>query len=89
MEGEPTLQYQNMIIIDGNNSQKRSIHAKTDRRRFQSDYFIPDSDVDRFSKQVNRAITPDLNGDDDEDDNEIVSDTLVPLSFHRHCTDAL
>ena len=52
MDDEPPVKFQHMVILDGNNSQKRCVGANADLRRFKSEYFIADEDVDQFSKKV-------------------------------------
>jgi hypothetical protein len=45
-----------MIIMDGNNSQKRSMFAQSDRRRFDSDYFLSDDDANVFRRVVKVSV---------------------------------
>jgi hypothetical protein len=45
-----------MIIMDGNNSQKRSAFARSDRRRFNSDYFLSDDDANVFRRVVKVTV---------------------------------
>ena len=65
-----------MIIMDGNNSQKRSMFANADPRRFDSDYFLPEEHVNLFQRKIavkvshrkTRAMDLDSGIDDSDDD---------------------
>jgi hypothetical protein len=45
-----------MLVLDGNNSQKRSVFATEDRRTFHSDYFLPEEIVNTFHKRVKGLV---------------------------------
>lgn len=46
-----------MLILDGNNSQKRSVFATEDHRTFDSDYFLSEETVNTFHKRV-KVLVP-------------------------------
>jgi Kyakuja-Dileera-Zisupton transposase len=58
-----------MVILDGNNSQKRSATAKRDPRIFKSDYYLTPPEVNTFRKVVSVKVPK-------ETRNEDVSDSL-------------
>jgi hypothetical protein len=49
---EEKLSPKTMIILDGNNSQKRSVFATEDRRLFDSDFYLPENKVNEYGRRI-------------------------------------
>ncbi|KAG1724776.1 hypothetical protein EDB19DRAFT_1897859 [Suillus lakei] len=84
LDDEPTLRFEWLVSIDGNNSLKRwdstiyGTTAQSDSRTARSDYWIHASNVDKFQDEVNSRQT-DTKSDDDWHDEP--TDTNLPGAF--------
>ncbi|KAJ3816761.1 hypothetical protein F5880DRAFT_1626459 [Lentinula raphanica] len=103
LEGEPSLTFERMFVIDGNNSLKRlksvSNRQVADTREFRgSDFYLTSEYVDQFRDEVKtkssgpRAHLP--AAEEHQEDDEWVdeeagdpTDGSVPNSRFSHCTD--
>ncbi|KAG6809418.1 hypothetical protein H0H92_000329 [Tricholoma furcatifolium] len=73
IQGEPELRYERMIVLDGNNSLKRikaiGNRQISDKRTFESDYFLPAEFVDQYANEVKaRPAAPANKSSEAEDD---------------------
>ncbi|KDQ34014.1 hypothetical protein PLEOSDRAFT_1032013 [Pleurotus ostreatus PC15] len=72
LEGEPALKFRRMIVIDGNNSLKRTAHVghrqTADTRTFdEGDYFLAPQYIDQFANEVRSRPLPPTDREDMED----------------------
>lgn len=72
LEGEPALKFRRMVVINGNNSLKRTAHVghhqTADMRAFnEGDYFLAPQYIDQFANEVHSRPLPPTDWEDMED----------------------
>lgn len=90
LEGEPALKFRRMVVIDGNNSLKRTAHVghrqTADMRVFnEGDYFLAPQYVDQYANEVRSRPLPPTDtqtGEDmeDLDSSSPAADTATPCA---------
>ncbi|KAJ7599684.1 hypothetical protein C8J56DRAFT_767478 [Mycena floridula] len=91
LKDEPSLPFQRMWVVDGNNSLKQmKVHggrqAAADLRKFNSDYFLSPEYVDQFANEVKSRSAPSDETSDDEPDGEAAGDPTDGAPDLTSCT---
>ncbi|KAJ7575837.1 hypothetical protein C8J56DRAFT_1007569 [Mycena floridula] len=91
LKDEPSLPFQRIWVVDGNNSLKQmKVHggrrAAADLRKFNSDYFLSPEYVDQFANEVKSRSAPSDETSDDEPDGEATGDPTDGAPDLTSCT---